>query len=252
MKLFRYIAYHYHRLMPNSLTDEPFTEKYREYHTKKMKHYKGMLAIIAIILFLFSQPTIADEPTLEQIQINTVQQLLQSTIKITSNRTDHGSGFYIAPNRILTNWHVVAKGDIALTAYDGRECPVSVGYREEVADLAVLITSCEGESLTFSDTYEIGQTVIAVGNPDFFDFTVTKGIVSGTYKGFIQFDAAVNRGSSGGVLADTQGEVIGIVTSKALDMNKVGLAIPAKKIQQFLKRSKEGIHANSDNLINRY
>jgi S1-C subfamily serine protease len=108
-------------------------------------------------------------------------------------------------------------------------------------------------SLRSSDTVEVGELVLAIGNPFGVGQTVSSGIVSGLARSgavtgnargyFIQTDAPINPGNSGGALIDTSGRLIGVNTSiltRSGGSNGIGFAIPASLVAQFLKQSKQG------------
>ncbi len=154
-----------------------------------------------------------------------------------------GSGVIVSKDGyILTNNHVVDGADevkVALT--DGREFTAKVVGRDPKSDVAVI--RIEGKDLPVvtmadSDKVEVGDVVLAVGNPFGIGQTVTTGIVSATgragaigldYEDFIQTDAAINPGNSGGALIDAEGRLIGINTailSRSGGNQGIGFAIP--------------------------
>lgn len=138
-----------------------------------------------------------------------------------------GTGFIVdASGIIVTNHHVVGKADaITVTLADGRKLPAKMLGGDEKTDLAVLKVESDKALpfVTFGDATKIrvGQAVMAVGNPFGLGGTVTTGIVSargrdihsGPFDDYIQTDAAINRGNSGGPLFDMDGKVIGINTA---------------------------------------
>jgi Do/DeqQ family serine protease len=143
-----------------------------------------------------------------------------------------GSGvFYSSDGYIVTNNHVVANADeVEVTLYDNRTYTAKVIGTEEKSDLAVIkIEGNDFPTLDFSnsDEAEIGEWVLAVGNPFDLTSTVTAGIVSAkgrsinllgggkAIESFIQTDAAVNPGNSGGALVDAEGRLLGINTAIA-------------------------------------
>jgi serine protease Do len=165
-----------------------------------------------------------------------------------------GSGVIISPDGyILTNNHVVEGADEVLVELsDGRQFKASDIKTDEQSDLAVLrIKAAEplpAAALGDSDTMEIGDWVLAVGNPFELELTVSAGIISskgrtlaaGKRANFLQTDAAINPGNSGGPLVNLDGEVIGINTAIATNSGSyqgVGFAIPinlAKWVTQQL------------------
>ncbi|MCC6428893.1 MAG: Do family serine endopeptidase [Phycisphaerales bacterium] len=156
-----------------------------------------------------------------------------------------GSGVIIsADGNILTNNHVVAEADaLRVHLHDGREYDAKVIGRDRATDLAVIrveADSLKPAILGDSDALEVGDWVVAVGNPFGFDNTVTTGIVSAKGRAlsgseranedFIQTDAAINPGNSGGPLYNLDGHVIGINSAIATrNGGSVGLgfAIPS-------------------------
>ncbi|MGH8017583.1 MAG: Do family serine endopeptidase, partial [Opitutaceae bacterium] len=144
---------------------------------------------------------------------------------------------------ILTNNHVVAEADeVKVTLSDGRELSAEVVGTDAMTDLAVIkVDAGELPAVTFadSDAVEVGDRVLAIGNPLGLGQTVTTGIVSAKgralgmgieYEDFIQTDAAINPGNSGGALVDVRGRLIGINTaiiSRSGGSQGIGFAIPS-------------------------
>ncbi len=158
--------------------------------------------------------------------------------------TSLGSGFLIdASGIIVTNHHVIDKADeILVRLQDDRELTAEVVGRDPKTDLAVLRVSADGPLpfLEFgdSDKARVGDWVVVIGNPFGFSSTVTAGIVSarkrdiraGPYDDFIQTDAAINKGNSGGPMLDLDGKVIGVntaITSPSGGSVGIGFAIPS-------------------------
>jgi len=155
-----------------------------------------------------------------------------------------GSGVVVTRDGyILTNNHVVDKADeVKVTLHDGREFIAKVVGRDPKSDVAVI--KIDAKDLPYvpmadSDNVEVGDIVLAIGNPYGVGQTVTTGIVSATgrgglgieeYEDFIQTDAAINPGNSGGALVDVEGRLIGINTaifSRSGGSQGIGFAIPA-------------------------
>ncbi len=138
-----------------------------------------------------------------------------------------GSGFIITPDGyILTNNHVVGDADrVTVKLLDGREFTAKTVGTDPPTDVAVIKIDAEGLpvlALGDSDRIEVGEWVLALGNPFGLSHTLTAGIVSAKgrssvgitdYEDFIQTDAAINPGNSGGPLIDLQGKVVGINTA---------------------------------------
>jgi serine protease Do len=165
-----------------------------------------------------------------------------------------GSGVIVSPDGyILTNNHVVGNADtIQVTLMDKREFTAKVIGKDSKTDLALIKINTK-EPLPYaglgnSEATEVGDWVVAIGNPFGFSLTVTAGIVSakgralgGNYDEFIQTDAAINPGNSGGPLFDVNGKVVGINTaiySRTGTSAGIGFAIPidlAKAVMEQLK-----------------
>lgn len=163
-----------------------------------------------------------------------------------------GSGVIISSDGyLLTNNHVVANSDEIIVALkDGRESYARVVGTDPETDLAVLKIDIENLptiTLASSDTINIGDVVLAIGNPFGVGQTVTMGIVSATgrnqlglttFEDFIQTDAAINPGNSGGALVNAYGNLIGINTaifSKSGGSQGIGFAIPSVLANQILE-----------------
>ena len=167
-----------------------------------------------------------------------------------------GSGFIISSDGyVVTNNHVVehASGDLSLTLDDGRSVTASVVGTDPKTDLALLKIKEEGtyKSVAFTGgAPRVGDWVIAVGNPFGLGGTVTAGIVSargrdigaGPYDDFLQIDAPVNRGNSGGPTFNVNGEVVGVNTaiySPSGGSVGIGFAIPAEVARDVIASLKD-------------
>jgi len=167
-----------------------------------------------------------------------------------------GSGFIIDPKQgyIITNNHVVAGADeITVRLDDGKEFNAEVVGRDPKTDLALIRTKVAldveaGAPLGDSDKIEIGEWVMAIGNPFGLERTVTVGILSakgrvigaGPYDDFLQTDAAINPGNSGGPLFNMKGEVIGINTAIVASGQGIGFAIPINMAKELLPQLEKG------------
>jgi serine protease DegQ len=167
--------------------------------------------------------------------------------------TSLGSGVIVSPEGfVLTNHHVIdGADDIQVVLADGRRLKAQVRGADPDSDLAVL--KVEGEKLpaiTFGnlEAVHVGDIVLAIGNPFGFGNTVTMGIVSALgrshlginrFEDFIQTDAAINPGSSGGALVDTAGNLIGInstIYSQSGGSLGIGFAIPVSLARAVLEQ----------------
>lgn len=170
------------------------------------------------------------------------QQRMQSSL---------GSGVIVSTEGyILTNHHVVNGADeIRVALRDGRETFARTIGSDPDSDLAVLKIELEDLpviALASSDTLEVGDVVLAIGNPFGVGQTVTQGIVSAlgrnslginTYEDFIQTDAAINPGNSGGALINPYGQLLGINTaifSRSGGSQGIGFAIPSNLSKQIM------------------
>ena len=167
-----------------------------------------------------------------------------------------GSGFVIDPSGIVvTNNHVIAEADeIIVNFADGSKLKAELIGRDEKVDLAVLRVKPKAplKAVNFgdSDKTRVGEWVIAIGNPFGLGGSVTVGVVSARnrniesslYDDFIQTDAAINRGNSGGPLFNLNGEVIGINTaifSQTGGSIGIGFAIPGNTVSPLIKQLRD-------------
>ncbi|HXV29287.1 MAG TPA: Do family serine endopeptidase, partial [Sinorhizobium sp.] len=158
---------------------------------------------------------------------------------------------------VVTNNHVIeGADDIKVALADGREYPCKIVLKDDRLDLAVMKIQSDGPfdiiPIGDSDAVEVGDLVLAMGNPFGVGQTVTSGIVSalarnqvsnGDFGFFIQTDAAINPGNSGGGLINMKGELIGINTaifSRGGGSNGVGFAIPANLVKVFVASAEGG------------
>ncbi len=169
-----------------------------------------------------------------------------------------GSGVILDPTGIIvTNRHVIENAEeITVVLSDRREFPAKVLISDEHMDLAVLKIDVRGERLPVleigdSDRLEVGDLVLAIGNPFGVGQTVTSGIVSALARtgigsdvsSFIQTDAAINPGNSGGALVDLDGKLIGVNTaifSQSGGSIGIGFAIPTALVRSVLQAATTG------------
>ena len=168
-----------------------------------------------------------------------------------------GSGFIIDKDGyILTNNHMVESAEeIKVILSDKREFKAEIIGRDSKTDLALVkiegAKDLEPLPLGDSDKIEVGDWVVAIGNPYGLENTVTAGIVSAKYRqigtssydNYLQTDASINRGNSGGPLMNTQGEVIGInsaIYSQTGDSIGIGFAVPINMAKDLLPQLKKG------------
>jgi len=167
-----------------------------------------------------------------------------------------GSGFIISPDGyILTNNHLVGDAEkVQVELADGREFTAEIKGTDPESDVALIkIDASELPHLELadSDKLEVGEWVLAIGNPFGLSHTVTAGIVSAkgrsdigltTYEDFIQTDAAINFGNSGGPLINLDGKVVGINTAILGSTGSIGIgfAIPINMAKAIIPQLKKG------------
>ncbi|GAB4228448.1 MAG: DegQ family serine endoprotease [Deltaproteobacteria bacterium] len=168
-------------------------------------------------------------------------------------RRSLGSGFIVSPDGfILTNNHVVEKADeVTVTLLDKEEFKAKVVGTDPKIDIALIKIDAK-RKLTYvalgdSDRLDVGEWVVAIGNPFGLGHTVTAGIVSakgriigsGPYDDFIQTDASINPGNSGGPLFNLKGEVVGINTAIIQGGQGIGFATPIQLAKSVLGQLKD-------------
>ena len=167
-----------------------------------------------------------------------------------------GSGVIISPvGEILTNYHVIAsmgggENAIEVKTSDGKTYKATVLGKDKELDIALI--KIEAAHLPFaklgdSDSLRIGEWVVAIGNPFGLEHTVTQGIISAKGRrldtgvsSFLQTDAAINRGNSGGPLLNLKGEVIGINAAINPAGQNIGFAVPISQVNRILKDLRSG------------
>ncbi len=224
------------------------------------------------------QPAVVNISTTQKIQVNRIPGLPQGTPfddffkqfgggePVTREATSLGSGFIVsADGYVVTNNHVISGGvpgqetatpveSITVTLTGGKEYKARVVGRDVLSDLALL--KIEARNLPFvqfgnSTHARVGDWVVAIGNPFGLGGTVTAGIVSalhrnigsGAYDRYIQTDASINQGNSGGPMFDLEGNVIGINTaiySPTGGNVGIGFAIPAEQARPVIEALKGG------------
>jgi len=193
---------------------------------------------------------IVNERAIKMYDNPILQQLLGGTLTTYARREKTlGSGVVVsAQGYVLTNYHVISHAtDIQVLLYDGRVAKATVVGSDEETDLAVLkIDAGNLPVIQFAkQNPRSGDVVLAIGNPLGLNQTVTMGIVSAvgrqlygsSAEDFIQTDAAINLGNSGGALVNAEGRLVGINTlliGKAANAEGIGFAIPAGTAKKVL------------------
>jgi S1-C subfamily serine protease len=197
-------------------------------------------------------PVTVSGNTLDAVREAVVAKVRPAVVQVnvvTASGEGLGSGVILdTRGYIITNNHVIAGAQrIQVTLYDGTSLPAHLVGTDPLDDLAVLrvATTSKLTAATLGDSskLQVGQEVLAIGNPLGITQTVTSGIISAldravsTIPDAIQTDAAINPGNSGGALVDLQGELVGIPTLSAIDpqfqtpANGVGFAIPSNRVR---------------------
>ena len=164
------------------------------------------------------------------------------SIVVIKNDEGQGSGIIVRPNIVATNCHVIDGGNVIVYKHDNRQASTNtpfgatIRYRDDDYDFCLLdVPSLWGIPATMRkyNTLKIGENVYALGSPKGLDLSLSTGIISQLRRGetnrYIQTDAAISPGSSGGGLFDSEGNLIGILTKKLVDeeVEGIGFAIPA-------------------------
>lgn len=153
-----------------------------------------------------------------------------------------GSGFFIGNNMVVTNYHVIKGADkITVKTSDNKEHPVNmIMAYDEALDLAILEVDYKTDGLAISrDQVKVGQTIYTLGSPLGLTGTMSKGMISTASRvmedgvDYIQIDAAISPGNSGGPLVNEFGEVIGINTMYYVDGQNLNFAINIKELQKL-------------------
>jgi serine protease Do len=165
-----------------------------------------------------------------------------------------GSGFVISPDGyVITNNHVVEGATSVKVHLDDRDYPAEVKGTDKATDIALLKINA-GHPLRYlelgdSEALRVGDWVMVIGNPLNLDRTVTTGVVSAkgrsigisdaSFENFIQTDAAINFGNSGGPLVNLQGQVVGIATAINWGAENIGFAVPVSTLKEVLPQLRD-------------
>ena len=179
----------------------------------------------------------------EQQKIDTIIKVMPNCVSINCG-TGFGSGVVFQGGYILTANHVVKENDVNIMFYNNDAVSGRVLYRSEKDDLAIvqmISPDYDFEALKIVEEAQVGESIVVIGNPMGNRFTTTVGILSNLsrfYKNYfyLQFDADVSPGSSGGGIFNLDGELLGIVVLKVMDKNADGIsyATPYYRIKEFI------------------
>ena len=177
-----------------------------------------------------------------------VEDIMKAVVQIVTP-SGQGTGFFIREDGlVITNKHVVAKDVfVKVKTKDGKEYDGQVCKGDTSTDYAFLFTNAPCKKvLNFadSDNVRVAESVVAIGHPFGYDYTVSEGIVSAIERhdvvpglksvGFLQLDAGINPGNSGGPLLRKSGEVLGMITMTLMNAKGVSFAIPSKIIKEAI------------------
>jgi serine protease Do len=165
-----------------------------------------------------------------------------------------GSGFVISPDGlVVTNYHVIEGATEVKVHLGDRDYPAEVKGTDQATDIALLKVDA-GRSLRYlelgdSDRVRVGDWIMVIGNPLNLDKTVTTGVVSAkgrslgisdiSFENFIQTDAAINFGNSGGPLVNLEGEVVAIATAINWGAENIGFAVPVNTLREILPQLRD-------------
>ncbi|MDR1481358.1 MAG: S1C family serine protease [Synergistaceae bacterium] len=186
-----------------------------------------------------------------------VETIYKSVVVVYSyNYNSVGSGFAISGHRVVTNAHVIANADsVVIKTYAGDKYGANVEAVDTALDIAVLNingTSFVPLKIADENLSKVGDDVYVVGAPNGMAYSLAKGVLSAKNRrigsrAYLQSDAAVNSGNSGGPLLNENGEVLGMNTLKIADSEGIGLAISMTTIEEYISNgNKNTAQANPD------
>lgn len=201
-----------------------------------VKYLKTLISFIIVAAVLFASAASA-------AAIGFDAEAVYESVFVVFSGSSLGSGFAIGENCILTNAHVVGRSNsVTIMTYGGEEFSAAVLALDEDEDIAILCVkdaSFPSLKLVNMDEMKTGDDIFAIGAPKGMAYTLTKGSISAkeriiSSKAYIQIDAPINSGNSGGPLLNDVGEVLGMNTLKMSDAEGIGLAIPSGRIISFI------------------
>ena len=210
---------------------------------------------IAVILFVLAM-ILASPFSAYAIGFDT-EEVYRSVFVVYSGNS-MGSGFAIGENFIITNAHVIDDPfDVRIETYGGEMKRAFIMAQDERIDIAVIgVAGASFAPLEAADLSRVraGDDVYAIGAPNSLAFTLTKGVVSSKERlvgrqQYIQTDAAINSGNSGGPLLNDAGEVVGVNSYKMTDSEGIGLAIPIDVVVSFLETREIDLNESGDVVV---
>jgi tetratricopeptide (TPR) repeat protein len=202
------------------------------------------ILLIVLILVLIAAPAVAQDFLPELVKRIKPLSVAIETFDSKGNSISRGSGFFIAPDRIITNRHVIERSNrVEVHLVDGRKFPVkgvlAVDGEGDLALLQVDLPAGLAAALTISKSVpQEGESIVVVGNPYGLEGSVSNGIVSAVreisgYGKIIQITAPISPGSSGSPVVNMYGQVIGVATLQAAEGQSLNFAVPAERILQL-------------------
>lgn len=210
-----------------------------------MNSIKGLLSLIIVVVLFAS--------TLFVNAIGFEAEVTYESVFVIYSGTSLGSGFAVGENCIVTNAHVIEnEKNINIITYDGTEYQavvLGINYDEDIAVLVIKNATFPFLNIADLTTMKTGDDIYAIGAPKGMAYTLTKGGVSAKERmignrSYIQIDAPINEGNSGGPLLNDMGEVLGMNTLKMSDSEGIGLTIPITRICSYLETL--GVELNSN------
>lgn len=202
--------------------------------------WRGILLLTVVMTLLLSLAMVCAQPDMSAA----IARVNEAVITLETKK-GIGTGFVVNPEgEALTCNHVVAGAkEIKVTLANETEATAQVVARDESRDLALLKLDRTGlPAVVFTPAAQLrpGATVVAVGAPFGLENSVTQGVVSAVgreIKGqeYLQIDAALNEGNSGGPVINAEGEVVGVATSVVAEADNVGFALPSEAVLEFLR-----------------
>jgi S1-C subfamily serine protease len=171
-----------------------------------------------------------------------IPSLLDNTVVVLGNNT-YGSGVILENNLILTANHAALTDKVSIVTYKNKKYEGTVIKRDAKNDLALIkFDGAEFSKIILAESTQAGQTILTIGSPCELNFSISKGIIShdvrmiksnNNFTDYIQLNAAVNAGNSGGGVFDVDGNLVGIVVRGV--SAGMGYAVPYYKIRNFLE-----------------
>lgn len=184
-----------------------------------------------------------------------IEEVIKGVVRVGTDRSS-ATGFLISSDGyVVTNYHVIEGGSyVRVQTYNGRVLEAEIIGSDVAKDITLLKVEGTFESIELadSDDVQIGEKVIAIGNPLGLSFTVTEGIVSATDRrgpnglsAYIQTDVTLNPGNSGGPLIDKEGKVIGINNFKIGEAEGLGFALESNMVRATVEDIRQEVFAHA-------